>query len=338
MAVVRPQATSGGHRSTYGSSAPRRLARGRCLQILSFLASPVSVLVFLNGFLLLLWIKHSQSPSEISSELLSRPTFYDYKETHRYQQERAASLEYLKSFQDTPLSPLLGFFHIPKTAGTAVEEAAGVHTASWGSCLFPHKPKRSACQYPNGFADWPTRVGWWHLPRWVFPIAGADPYHNHDLFAVIRNPYDRMVSEFYYVCGLRDVPWRPNPCDTSQINNATYMNEWIYDKVTKARHDAHYFLEDNGHFVSQYEFLFGPFEVRMMDHVLVLEDMQFDKLMEHYQLPFQLEKHNAVGAASRGHLTMDDLAPETLQAIHVVYQEDFFGTVYERRPIEVEEK
>ena len=37
----------------------------------------------------------------------------------------------------------LNFLHIPKTAGTAVEYAAGKHKISWGSCRFNHKPRVS---------------------------------------------------------------------------------------------------------------------------------------------------------------------------------------------------
>lgn len=51
--------------------------------------------------------------------------------------EHASSMEYIhsiKSFDRT-----LKFFHIPKTAGTAIEQAAGDKVA-WGSCLFKHKP------------------------------------------------------------------------------------------------------------------------------------------------------------------------------------------------------
>ena len=47
--------------------------------------------------------------------------------------------------------PLL-FFHIPKTAGTAIEYAAGMNPdrpLAWGSCRFNHTPKRDICHYPK---------------------------------------------------------------------------------------------------------------------------------------------------------------------------------------------
>jgi hypothetical protein len=54
---------------------------------------------------------------------------------------------YLHSFRDFKRS--LIFFHIPKTAGTAIEYAAGQQHIPWGSCRFRHKPKRDICNYPK---------------------------------------------------------------------------------------------------------------------------------------------------------------------------------------------
>jgi hypothetical protein len=54
---------------------------------------------------------------------------------------------YLRSFRDLKRS--LIFFHIPKTAGTAIEYAAGKEKIPWGSCRFRHKPKRDICNYPQ---------------------------------------------------------------------------------------------------------------------------------------------------------------------------------------------
>jgi hypothetical protein len=45
------------------------------------------------------------------------------------------------------------FLHVPKTAGTAIEYAAGTQRIPWGSCRFSHKPKRDICNYPKGGED-----------------------------------------------------------------------------------------------------------------------------------------------------------------------------------------
>jgi hypothetical protein len=65
--------------------------------------------------------------------------------------EVAASRDYVASFKR--IGRPLKFFHIPKTAGTAIEYAAGKKRISWGSCLFNHKPKRDICRYPPDSAE-----------------------------------------------------------------------------------------------------------------------------------------------------------------------------------------
>lgn len=60
----------------------------------------------------------------------------------------SSSLSYVNSFKK--LGRSLTFLHIPKTAGTAIELAAGRSRVSWGSCLFKHRPKRKICHYPGG--------------------------------------------------------------------------------------------------------------------------------------------------------------------------------------------
>jgi hypothetical protein len=70
--------------------------------------------------------------------------------------EAAASRDYVASFKR--IGRPLKFFHIPKTAGTAIEYAAGKKRISWGSCLFNHKPKRDICRYPTDSAECTHRI------------------------------------------------------------------------------------------------------------------------------------------------------------------------------------
>lgn len=64
-----------------------------------------------------------------------------------FREQIDAALSYVQSIEKVERK--LIFFHIPKTAGTAIEYAAGTKHIPWGSCLFNHKPKRDICQYPG---------------------------------------------------------------------------------------------------------------------------------------------------------------------------------------------
>jgi hypothetical protein len=294
--------------------------------------------------------------------------------------EMHAALSYVQSFRKLGKEGNLAFFHIPKTAGTAVEQAAGRQKINWGSCAFPHRPKRAICHYSTSSEnqrkkkwkdhgnqtiittkDWPAHIGWWHLPPFMFPIGQptieqtsrvwVDPYQNAELFGIVRHPYERMLSEYHYICTLKITSWRPDQCDRSKLNDAQYMNEWLRAKLLQQHSgddydekdqpqpaissSSQYYLQDNGHFTSQYDFVFGPHQVRMLDYVLRMEDLNesFPRLVAAYfdlqppgqQQQIRLEHHNAIGAAQRStnQTTTAALEAETVRAIRQLYRRDF---------------
>lgn len=104
--------------------------------------------------------QHSiQSSSKIDKKSQGR-TQQDTNDQFSWDDELKKANTYLHSFRDMKRS--LIFFHIPKTAGTAIEYAAGREKIPWGSCRFRHKPKRDICNYPQRgeectFSD---RSGW----------------------------------------------------------------------------------------------------------------------------------------------------------------------------------
>jgi hypothetical protein len=255
--------------------------------------------------------------------------------------EKAQALLYTKSFQS--LERPLKFLHIPKTAGSAIENAAGENGINWGSCAFFHKPKRDICDYPG--TEWPMRIGWWHLPTYVFPLAESDPYQHAEVFGVIRDPYERMVSEFYYICTLKVKDWRPDQCNRSKLHESTYMNQWLmrkmHDRETKT---AAGYLLDNGHFTPQFEYIVGPHETRYVDYILRLDDTlnpQFAHLMQVFGLGHvKLKKFQALGSAEDfkdrsddTHLTTDALDKHTLDWIHNRYSQDFLDFGYVKRAV-----
>lgn len=161
---------------------------------------------------------------------------------------------------------------------------------------------------------------------------------------MIRDPYDRMVSEFYYICTLKVFDWRPNQCDRAQLTNATYMNQWLTRKIrNRARGNSGLsYLTDNGHFTPQYDFIVGPNQVRMIDYVLTMTEEtladDFARLMRAFGLSHvQLQKLNALGASARGptstHLGVEDLDETTLKTIHEMYPLDFALGNYAMRTV-----
>ena len=135
--------------------------------------------------------------------------------------------------------------------------------------------------------------------------------------------------------------WRPDQCDRDRLFDESFMNEWLSHKMQQRDRDSGLaYAEDNGHFTPQYEFIFGPHDVRMLDFVLQMDNGRlsgdFKKLMHAFGLDrVKLEKINAIGAEKRGdsktHLDVDNLSGATLKLIHELYPLDFKVGGYEKR-------
>ena len=326
-------------------------------------SSSILFRLFLVAFLLvqalLVWRFHLEefqlSSTHFHRQIMSPHTMSTAHTTHFLQQQQLSRIpkhrasivqahvwqtarKYAQSFTTLGRGPL-NFFHIPKTAGTAVEEAAANQAIPWSSCRFLHKPKRNSCPYPQG-SEWPRNVGWWHLPVHVFPLAGSNPYQTTNLFAIVRSPYERMISEFYYICTLKIKDWRPDQCDNrTRLYDEEYMNRWLQRKLkNRESKSATGLLADNSHFTPQTEFLVGPYQVRVVDHVLRMDDpheslaVQFARLIKAYgmphnmTLPFKASIGAVAGAGERNstqHLGVQNLQTLTRASIDAHYQADF---------------
>lgn len=128
--------------------------------------SPRRIVVqLLPGFLILyvVFLYSTRNAFNISQEFLLQatssskvnfvhPDTWSSEQRSAFDREKNESLVYIHSFDRNSFKRKLEFFHIPKTAGTAIEHAAGATHPKhvWGSCMFNHKRKRSDCAYPDG--------------------------------------------------------------------------------------------------------------------------------------------------------------------------------------------
>jgi hypothetical protein len=153
-----------------------------------------------------------------------------------------------------------------------------------------------------------------------------DPYEDSDLFVVVRNPYDRLISAYYHW----ETFYRPNYL---KLNSAEMLNQLVARDLDLFQKD---YLYRGGHYIPQYDFVYDTsgdiqnmyhHHKRVVKHVLRYENMEedFDKLMKQYNLNITLGNRASATRKRRKQATMkkEDFSFEIRQRIEDVYANDF---------------
>ena len=110
----------------------------------------------------------------------------------------------------------LRFVHITKCAGTSIEDVSG---NQWG---------RYDTEYRDSVSDMYCHDGsWWHLPLlYVRPAyVLKDLLKKYDYFCVVRNPFDRVISEYFCKWGGPKF----------KATTAADFNRWIHKRLRSVR-------------------------------------------------------------------------------------------------------
>jgi len=245
----------------------------------------------------------------------------------------------------------LEFVHITKTGGSAIEKIGADNSIMWGACHYMNITE-VGCLSPDIAYIAPNYQSYaltspWHTPPKILHsvVTVNEPYTGADLFTVVRNPYSRIVSEYYCpYTGFR----------RKGINNGLTMNNWISNTVRKLdkvlsdysvqnpndrpkeqsrNHNEDPVLLAQKHMVNQIEYVFEK-GVQVIDHVIHYENIQeeFNNLMEIYGLDLKLPNKESHGVNTRGKnskLSHFDLFPETIAIINKYAADDFTMFGYE---------
>jgi len=206
-----------------------------------------------------------------------------YKLTHWYdtkQYNENCNLYYLLQKLN------LKFIHIPKTAGTSIENAAQYNNLLWG-------------RFDKSLKSFGSRA--WHCPQKT----------NCYCFCVIREPFDRFISQFYHDNDIKDY-------------NSKKLNKYIENIIPQLQTNIN--IHDN-HFLHQYKFY------EMCNISISFNDLQINlnKLMKLFNLPIiVLDKlpGGDVQQAKRykiniNRLTDDDINDKNRNLIKDIYKLDF---------------
>jgi len=221
-------------------------------------------------------------------------------------------LEFNPNVQYAPkfkIKTRLEFLHIAKNAGSSIVHSAAKVGINWGACHFIF------CEHNEpDFADPPISI--WHRPLSELPsnLYGDDAA----LFVVIRNPYERCISKYYYN--------NQKHTDISVLNQKDHLNDWIKSTL-KFKLDMDRFVP---FFYPGYNYVFDKYTgEQVVDYVLRYETLEhdFDELMKDFSLNISLDHVNA--RHTRKVMGVENLSTESIQIINDYFYNDFIAFGYE---------
>lgn len=203
----------------------------------------------------------------------------------------------------------LAFIHIPKNAGTTIERIGYKNGIEWGryqveNDYFLTNSKNTDICYN------------WHVPPRLF--SNYNPYDGYDTFCIIRNPINRIISEF---------KWH-NINDKTKDNKID-LNIWLnnilnYDNVFITGGIIDRMGCRDGHLFPQYFYIYDKLSNKTCDHILIIDDLtnQFNELMKKYKYKVRLDE-NSIYNKSNFKINKNDISESNLMKIHELYKTDF---------------
>ncbi len=198
---------------------------------------------------------------------------------------------------------ILNFTHISKTAGSSIEDCAFDKEIFWGRHAL--KLWEEISKYSNLNVIDP-----WHIP---ISFCQNDQLKNkilekYNFFTVVRNPYERCISEFF--------------CKWNKKTNIN-INEFIKTKLKKVKKLN---FEYNAHFIPQHFYVYDK-NKQYVNDVLYFENIetQFNNLMKKHKSNITLNKKINISTKNKD---VKDLKLDTIKLIAETYEEDFYRFGY----------
>ena len=207
------------------------------------------------------------------------------------------------------------FSHITKTAGTTIESIAWLNNINWGYNEAEFWRKLivfSKYEYVKS------------TPAWHWPISFCknkkllnETLLKYRFFTVVRNPYDRCISEYYCEYGGPEI-------------KSTKKKDFNY-YIKKKLIDVKNFKFTSGHFIPQFFYVYEKNYEKIIKDVLKYENIEteFNSFMKkyNYKLRFSFEKHSSIKRFKQC-----DFEEKTIKLIQEVYYKDFIFFNYNLEP------
>lgn len=236
----------------------------------------------------------------------------------------------------------LKFIHITKNAGSAIENFGQTININWGKFDTDIKSMTAYLPKMNIHA-------FWHIPTIYYDNNILKKIMNsYDFFVVVRNPYDRIISEFYckwggYPSYLNDAQNNQNnqnnththfinSADLADLANSTNsdakykINKWIQYKLIKLKKKLAKYVPKNGHWLPQYFFIYNSNKKNIVKHSNIIHFENITNELNHlfnlYNINADFSKQQIVNSSNKS-FNVCDLSDVNINLINKIYANDF---------------
>jgi len=203
------------------------------------------------------------------------------------------------------MSKKLKFIHITKSAGTTIHYI----NKEWGCFDKEVEQLFKSVDYRL----WP----YWHVPFQYLRKEQLDEMlEKYDLFTVVRNPYDRIISEYYCIWG------GPGPNGKlEESKNIDEFNIFIKSKLLQVKQKIKNNDKIHQHYTPQHYYFVDNEGNNIIKNVIKFENLSvdFNELMKKYGYDYNIIQKDS----SKRNFGVLHLSYENISLIREIYKKDF---------------
>lgn len=197
------------------------------------------------------------------------------------------------------------FVHIPKTGGQTV-------------CKILNIPKGSKKHYY--WKSDKNEIDYGHATiKQLSELINLDDYYK---FTFIRNPYDRLVSEYFF--RIKNISAKNSVLKLKQKTSFNEFVKQVYELHKRRFNSKHYFIT---HYIPQYDYINIDGDIKV-DDVYRYEEFENNvrKIINEFNLKDEIPKKNISKNKKSDYMEYYNM--ETKKMVNEIYETDFFRFNY----------
>ena len=242
--------------------------------------------------------------------------------------------------------------HIPKTAGTSIEDAAISIGIKWGRFMFKNNIKSYNKYLFKDIMDIYSYAPW-HIPLPLmieyFNITNPSNIPKEfdltkvDYFTVIRNPFTKLLSEYRYIlsniAAQKNVKSIFNEWEINENGNCSIklLNYWMHKFLIYHRNYTVNKCWMGCHFMPQWRFIYDENGEKIVEHVIRFENLynEFDDIKGKYYGLYENITIKGYYQNTHNHcinMSIVDFDAKVVDLIQQIYRLDFLALRYDPNP------